>query len=98
MDIIVKKKDILINKIVEISKKPKVLLVFNGKDYFAFNGSCPHAQWPLDIGILDTTTLTCVAHGYEFDITNGDCLNNPGRDLKMYDIQKYDDKIIIKIK
>ena len=98
MDIIVKKEDILKNKIIEISKIPKVLLVFNGKNYFAFNGVCPHAQWPLGMGILDATTLTCVGHGYEFNITDGGCLNNPGRDLKMYDIQNYDDKIIIKIK
>ena len=50
------------------------------------------------MGILDATTLTCVGHGYEFNITDGGCLNNPGRDLKMYDIQNYNDKIIIKIK
>jgi toluene monooxygenase system ferredoxin subunit len=98
MEIIIKKEDILKNKIIELSKKPKILLIFNGKDYFAFNGICPHARWPLDIGTLDKTTLTCVAHGYEFDITNGGCLNNPGRDLKMYDIQNDDDKIIVKTK
>ena len=98
MDIIVKKEDILKNKIIEISKKPKVLLVFNGKNYFAFNGICPHARWPLDLGTLDTTTLTCIAHGYEFNITDGGCLNNPGRDLKMYDIQNDNDKIVIKMK
>lgn len=98
MEFIVLKKDVVKNKIIELSEKPKVLLIFDGKNYYAFNGICPHARWPLDIGTLDATTLTCVAHGYEFNITNGDCLNNPGRDLKMYNIQKDEEKIIIKTK
>jgi|TARA_B100001105_G_C22273054_1_gene391861 nitrite reductase/ring-hydroxylating ferredoxin subunit len=95
MDIIVKKQDIPKNKIIELSKRPKVLVVFDGKNYYAFNGICTHAKWPLDQGNLNENILTCVAHGYQFDITNGDCLNNPGRDLKMYDIDNKDDEIII---
>ncbi|MCH7647563.1 MAG: Rieske (2Fe-2S) protein [Thaumarchaeota archaeon] len=97
MNITVKKEVILKNKIIELSKKPKVILVFDGKNYYAFDGVCPHAQWPLDMGNLNENILTCAGHGYEYDITNGDCLNNPGRDLKMYDVQNKDDEIVIKI-
>jgi len=97
MNITVKKEVILKNKIIELSKKPKVILVFDGKNYYAFDGVCPHAQWPLNMGNLNENILTCAGHGYEYDITNGDCLNNPGRDLKMYDVQNKDDEIVIKI-
>ena len=95
MIITVKKEDIPKNEIIELSKNPKVLVVFDGKNYYAFNGICTHAQWPLDKGNLKRNILTCAGHGYEFDVTNGDCLNNPGRDLKMYDVDKKADKIII---
>ena len=53
MDIIVKKQDIPKNKIIELSKRPKVLVVFDGKNYYAFNGICTHAKWPLDQGNLN---------------------------------------------
>ena len=95
MEIKIKKKDIPINELIEISDSPKVIIFNNGQKYFAISGICPHAKWPLEMGKMKDKTLTCAGHGWEFDITNGTCTSNPGRDLINYKITEKDEEIII---
>jgi nitrite reductase/ring-hydroxylating ferredoxin subunit len=95
MEIKIKKKDIPINKIIEVSKTPKIIIFNNGKKYFVISGICPHAKWPLEMGEVKEKTLTCAGHGWEFDITNGACTSNPGRNLIEYKIDEKDSELII---
>jgi len=95
MEIKIKKSDLPINKIVEISSSPKILVYFDGTSYHAFSGICQHAKWPLELGKVSKKILTCAGHGWEYDITNGKCLSNPGRDLKSYKVIEKAEKIII---
>jgi nitrite reductase/ring-hydroxylating ferredoxin subunit len=44
---------------------------------YAFGDVCTHAQCSLAEGDLDGTTVTCVCHGSEFDVTTGDVLGGP---------------------
>lgn len=37
----------------------------------AFDDACPHRQWPLHLGRLDGTVLTCRAHTWEWDVRDG---------------------------
>ncbi|GAA3596122.1 Rieske (2Fe-2S) protein [Nonomuraea rosea] len=37
----------------------------------AYQGLCPHSEFPLASGDLDGEVLTCAAHGWEFDLTTG---------------------------
>ena len=92
MEIKFPKKDVPINKLIEVSRAPKIIVVFDGKQYFAFSGICPHAKWPLDMGRISNHTLICGGHGWEFDVSSGKCTSNPGRDLNQYKIieEKYD--------
>ena len=95
MKIKIKKDSIPIGELMEISKGPKIIIFNNGKKYFAVSGICPHAKWPLEMGEVKEKTLTCAGHGWEFDITNGTCTSNPGRDLIEYKILEKDDELII---
>jgi nitrite reductase/ring-hydroxylating ferredoxin subunit len=45
--------------------------------YFALDDACPHAGCSLAQGELDGTTLMCLCHGSEFDVTTGAVLNGP---------------------
>jgi nitrite reductase/ring-hydroxylating ferredoxin subunit len=45
--------------------------------YFAFGDTCTHAECSLAEGDLDETTVTCVCHGSEFDVTSGEVLAGP---------------------
>ena len=95
MKIKIKKDSIPVGELMEISKGPKIIIFNNGKKYFAVSGICPHAKWPLELGTVKGKTLTCGGHGWEFNITNGECITNPGRNLKKYNILEENDEIII---
>ena len=95
MKIEIKKGNIPRGKLIEISKSPKIIIFNNGKEYFVVSGICPHAKWPLELGTVEEKTLTCAGHGWEFNIINGKCKSNPGRDLKKYNITETNDSIII---
>ena len=95
MKIKIKKDSVPIGELVEISKSPKIIIFNNGKKYFAVSGICPHAKWPLELGTVKEKTLTCGGHGWEFNITNGECITNPGRNLKKYNILEENNEIII---
>ncbi len=43
----------------------------------AFSDVCTHAGCSLAEGDLEGTTVTCMCHGSEFDVTTGDVLNGP---------------------
>jgi nitrite reductase/ring-hydroxylating ferredoxin subunit len=45
--------------------------------FHAFGDTCTHAACSLAEGDLDGTTVTCVCHGSEFDVTTGDVLAGP---------------------
>jgi nitrite reductase/ring-hydroxylating ferredoxin subunit len=95
MEIKIKKKDIPLNELLEISKSPKIIIFNNGEKYYAISGICPHAKWPLELGTVKENTLTCGGHGWEFNISSGKCITNPGRNLKKYNILEKNDEIII---
>lgn len=95
MRIVVKKESIEQGKPIEISSSPKVIIVFDGKEYFALSGICPHAKWPLDIGRVSDGILTCAGHGWEYNVATGKCVSNPGRDLRQYKVAEDDTNLII---
>tara|TARA_B110001454_G_C12379137_1_gene291840 strand:+ start:188 stop:484 length:297 start_codon:yes stop_codon:yes gene_type:complete len=95
MKIKIKKDRVPIGELIEVSKSPKIIIFNNGEKYFAVSGICPHAKWPLELGSVKEKTLTCGGHGWEFDITNGHCITNPGRNLIKYNITEIDDELII---
>ncbi len=95
MEIKVMKKEIPQNEIIEIAKSPKILVYFDGQQYFAFSGICPHAKWPLELGKISHHLLTCAGHNWEFDISNGNCTSNPGRGLKIYNVVERDEELVI---
>jgi 3-phenylpropionate/trans-cinnamate dioxygenase ferredoxin subunit len=45
--------------------------------FYAFGDTCTHAACSLAEGDLEGTTVTCVCHGSEFDVTSGDVLGGP---------------------
>ena len=95
MKIKIKKDRVPIGELIEVSKNPKIIIFNNGEKYFAVSGICPHAKWPLELGSVKEKILTCGGHGWEFDITNGHCITNPGRNLIKYNITEIDDELII---
>jgi toluene monooxygenase system ferredoxin subunit len=59
---------------VEVAGQP-VLLVKVGGAIVAFENRCAHQRVALSEGQLQGTTLTCSAHGWSYDVTDGHGLN-----------------------
>ena len=62
--------------------------VFNsGGKYYAVGNTCCHRGGPLAEGTIDGTMVTCPWHGWEFDLSTGKCLNNPGACVPAFEVR-----------
>ncbi len=59
-------------KTVEANGKEIALFNVGGK-FFAISNTCAHRQGPLGDGELEDKTVTCPLHGWQYDVTNGQC-------------------------
>jgi nitrite reductase/ring-hydroxylating ferredoxin subunit len=50
----------------------------------AVKNSCPHQGVGLDRGSVVDGTLTCPGHGWQFDVSTGDCLDRPDVGVRCY--------------
>lgn len=61
----------------------------------AFDGICPHEDYPLVEGLFDGTTVTCVNHGWCFDATTGRAVNPPGRGLGRFPLRVEGEDLLV---
>lgn len=64
-------------------------------DLHAYDGTCPHEDFPLVHGDFDGTVLTCANHQWSFDATSGRGINPPSCRLAAYAIKVEGDDIYI---
>jgi sulfite reductase beta subunit-like hemoprotein/nitrite reductase/ring-hydroxylating ferredoxin subunit len=57
---------------------------------------CPHAGGSLGEGSVEGETLTCPLHGWQFDLKTGTCLNEPGHDIKIYEIEEKKERVYVR--
>ncbi|WP_328498240.1 Rieske 2Fe-2S domain-containing protein [Streptomyces sp. NBC_00414] len=60
--------------------------------FSAYQGACPHQEFPLSYGKWDEEagTLTCSGHGWEFDLNSGAGINPSGCRLYRYPVRATD--------
>lgn len=68
----------------------------NGNLY-GLEADCKHMRASIASGKIEGTIVTCPAHGWRYDITTGDCLNEPWAKLKTYGIDIEDGNVYITI-
>ena len=74
----------------------KNIAIFNlDNKFFAIDNVCKHKGGSLGDGELDGNTVTCPLHGWQYNITNGECLTNPNVKLDSYDVKVDEDTIIL---
>jgi nitrite reductase/ring-hydroxylating ferredoxin subunit/(2Fe-2S) ferredoxin len=64
-----------------------VLVVHTGDAYVAFQAMCPHEAIPLEQGIHDGSTLTCLEHMWQFDIRTGAPMGDALEGLRSYPLK-----------
>jgi nitrite reductase/ring-hydroxylating ferredoxin subunit/(2Fe-2S) ferredoxin len=64
-----------------------VLIVHTGDAYVAFQALCPHEAIPLEQGLHDGSTLTCLEHLWQFDLRSGAPLGDALEGLRRYPLR-----------
>ena len=75
----------------------EVLVVHTNSGVHAFDGICPHEEFPLVDGYLDDSTITCIGHGWIFDATTGQAVYPPGCRLTEYTLRIEDSGIYVDV-
>ncbi|KAB2878850.1 Rieske (2Fe-2S) protein [bacterium] len=64
----------------------------------AVDGLCQHMKAPLvTSGKLDGAKLTCKMHGWEYDITTGECIGKPFVKLRQYDVEIENGDVFVRV-
>mgnify|MGYP000005112741 FL=1 len=70
-------------------------------ELYAFDDECPHVGASLGDGKLNGKLVTCPAHDWQFDITNGECITldrcDDGCYVDTYPVKIENDEIIISL-
>ena len=80
----------------KVGKKPILVFLVDGAPV-ATQARCPHAQGPLHEAEICESLLTCVWHGWSFDLLTGDCEEDPDLKLERYDVKVDGDDIFVSV-
>ena len=76
----------------------QAVAVFNkGGQFFAMENTCIHKGGSLGDGSLDDETGTCPLHGWQYNVTNGECLMKPDTKLKTFPVTVENDEVCLEI-
>ena len=73
-------------KSVNVDGVEIALFNIDGK-FYAIDNVCKHRGGPLGEGELDGNIVTCPLHGWQYDVTNGNCVTMPAH------VQKFEVKV-----
>jgi len=65
-----------------------VLIVSTGDGFVAMQALCPHEAIPLEQGMVDGGTLTCMEHMWQFDLKTGAPLGDALEGLRLYRLKE----------
>lgn len=66
----------------------KTLAVFNvGGTFHVIDNTCVHRGGPLCEGEVEGKIVTCPWHGWQFDVTTGECTKNPSAKVVVYQVK-----------
>jgi len=75
--------------------KEEVVVFHTSRGYFATAAWCPHAGGILLEGQVKKGTLKCLWHGWKYRLSDGVCLNQKGKRLRVYDLKIEDGRLFI---
>ncbi len=74
-----------------------VLVVHTGEEMFAYQALCPHEAVPLEAGVHDGCTLTCLEHMWQFNLTTGAPMGDALEGLRGYPLRREGDEVYIAV-
>jgi nitrite reductase/ring-hydroxylating ferredoxin subunit len=83
-------------KLIETGGR-KIALFNSDGTFYAIDNTCKHRGGPLAEGELDGHEVTCPWHGWSYDITTGENMDDPSIRLGCYAVRVEGDDILIEI-
>lgn len=65
----------------------KVLLSRNGATVTCFQNACAHLGFPIHDGEVENGIITCPHHGFQYDLSSGECLTAPEVSLQSHAVR-----------
>jgi nitrite reductase/ring-hydroxylating ferredoxin subunit/(2Fe-2S) ferredoxin len=72
-----------------------VLVAHTGEAFVAFQALCPHEAIPLEAGLHDGCTLTCLEHMWQFDLRTGAPMGDATEGLKGYPLKEKNGELYV---
>lgn len=80
--------DVLPGQAIVAEVQGKTLAIFNVDGQFhAIDNVCVHRGGPLGEGDVEGKLVACPWHGWQFDVTTGECVKNPAAKVEVYPVQ-----------
>lgn len=75
----------------------KIVLIRHRGCLTAFKDSCPHQGAPLSHGFVKDGQITCIYHGWKFNLDDGSFLSNDKLKLKSYGVKEQANEVFLEI-
>lgn len=72
-----------------------VLVLRAGGELVAVQPLCPHEAVPLEDGLVEGTTLTCLEHMWQFDVKSGAPLGEATERLRTFPVRSDDGELYV---
>ena len=84
-------------KTVEANGTPVALYNVGGK-YYATHNTCAHRGGPLGEGSLEGDVVTCPWHGFQFNVTSGQCVGpNPALKVASFQVSVQGSEVFVEL-
>lgn len=72
--------------------------VFNiGGAFYAIDNACPHQEGPLADGPVSGRIVVCPLHHWEFDVTTGECFEDPSCPVATHEVRVQGEDVQIRV-
>ncbi|MCI0329427.1 MAG: Rieske 2Fe-2S domain-containing protein [candidate division Zixibacteria bacterium] len=82
--------------VVEAGGKQIAVFNVNGQ-LVACDNTCLHRGGPLGEGDIEEFLVTCPWHGWQYDLSTGECLMNPKAKIPLYTVTVEGDSIWVEV-
>ncbi len=83
-------------KTVEANGREIALFNVGGK-FHAIDNTCKHRGGSLGEGELDDTIVTCPLHAWTYDVTTGECFDDPACGVDRFAVKVEGDEILVEV-
>jgi nitrite reductase (NADH) small subunit len=83
-------------KTVEANGREIGLFNVDGK-FFAVDNTCKHRGGSLGEGELDGPVVTCPLHAWTYDVTTGECFDDPACGVETFPVKTEGDDVLVEV-